>query len=235
MISFLHNFQPQALLLNFGALHIYWYGLFMVLGICAALTTTLILARYYKVAANTLIDLAFWLIIGGLIGARLYDVCLELPYYINQPLDIFKIWQGGLAIHGALIGGTIVLLIFIKKISQATNENYWLSFWKLTALLTPGVALGQAIGRWGNYFNQELFGRPTNMPWGIPIDIINRPLQFMTTNYFQPTFLYESAGDFFIFIILITDYRLYQNRAIKIQKLFMAGELLFYFLFNSAL
>lgn len=195
MINFLHTFHPQAILLSFGPIHIYWYGLFMVAGIIAALGVSIKLARYYKIGADTMFDLSFWLIINGLLGARIYDILLELPYYLKYPLDMFKIWQGGLAIHGAIIAGLITVYFFAKKRK--------ISPWSLTALVTPGLAMGQAIGRWGNYFNQELFGSPTTKPWGIPIDLINRPIDYVRNDFFQPTFLYESLGCLLIFIILI--------------------------------
>jgi phosphatidylglycerol:prolipoprotein diacylglycerol transferase len=196
MFTLLHSFHPQPILLSFGPLTIYWYGLFIVLGILAALAVTFYLAKRYEIKRDKIFDLVFWLIIGGLIGARVYDIFLQLPYYIEHPLQTLQIWKGGLAIHGAIIAGLIIIWFFVRK--QKIN------FWKLTALMTPGLALGQAIGRWGNYFNQELFGLPTNLPWGIPIDVINRPLNYLSAQFFHPTFLYESIGNFLIFIILIT-------------------------------
>lgn len=195
MINFLHTYHPQPILISLGPINIYWYGLFIVLGALAAILVTLKLASYYGVKKQLVIDLAFWLIIFGIIGARIYHIFLELPYYLNNPLDIFKIWRGGLAIHGAIISGLITVWILAKK--------YKHNFWQITALIAPGLVLAQAIGRWGNYFNQELFGLPTNLPWGIPIDIINRPIQYLSFEYFQPTFLYESLGNLAIFIILI--------------------------------
>lgn len=168
----------------------------MVMGIIAALGVSAKLARYYKIDINTFFDLSFWLIINGLLGARIYDVFLNLPYYLNYPLNIFKIWQGGLAIHGAIIAGLITVYFFAKKRK--------ISVWSLMALVIPGLALGQAIGRFGNYFNQELFGLPTTKPWGIPIDLINRPIDYVTSTFFHPTFLYESLGCLLIFAILIS-------------------------------
>jgi len=194
MFTILHNFHPQAIFISFGVFHIYWYGLFVVLGILAALGVSFFFAKYYFVNKDSLFDLSFWLIINGLIGARVYDIFLQLPYYIQNPLAIFKIWQGGLAIHGGIIAGIITVYLF--------SRNQKISPWRLSALVVPGLALAQAIGRWGNYFNQELFGFPTNRPWGIPIDLLNRPLNYITANYFQPTFLYESLGCFIIFIFL---------------------------------
>lgn len=194
MITWLHNFHPQAILFSFGPFQIYWYGLFMVSGILAALLISFKLTKFYKIDKDKLFDLSFWLIIFGLLGARLYDVFLTLPYYLHNPIAILKIWQGGLAIHGAIIAGIITVYFFAR--------HHQLSLWSLVAIIVPGLSLAQAIGRWGNYFNQELFGLPTNLAWGIPIDLPNRPWLYISSNYFQPTFLYESIGCFIIFIVL---------------------------------
>lgn len=195
MINWLHNFHPQAIALSFGPINIYWYGLFMVTGILSALLVSFRLAKHYQIKSDHLFDLSFWLIIFGIAGARVYDIFLQLPYYLNNPGAIFKIWEGGLAIHGAIIAGLVTVYVFSKK------NN--LSLWRLTAVVVPGLALGQAIGRWGNYFNQEIFGLPTSLSWGIPIDILNRPWSYLSFNYFHPTFLYESLGCLVIFLILI--------------------------------
>lgn len=167
----------------------------MVLGILAGIVITLWLAKYYNIPSNLIIDLSFWLIIGGIIGARIYDIFLNINYYIQYPLQTLKIWEGGLAIHGSIIAGIIIILLFVKR--QRLN------FWKISSLIVPGLALGQSIGRWGNYFNQELFGLPTNSSFGIPINIINRPVNYIFNDYFLPTFLFESLGSFLIFLTLI--------------------------------
>lgn len=195
MINFLHNFQPNAIMYSFGPIDIHWYGFLIFVGSLLAILTTVKLAKYYGIEKDTILDLAFWLILGGIVGARIYHVFLELPYYLENPLNIFKVWQGGLAIHGAIIAGIIIIYFFSKK----EKINIWL----ITSLIVPGLALAQAIGRWGNYFNQELFGLPTNLPWGIPVELFNRPLEYLSYEYFHPTFLYESIGNFLIFLILI--------------------------------
>jgi len=198
MFSLLHNFLPQPVFFKLGIITIYWYGLFIVLGIIAALFLILLLARRFKINPEIIWDLSFYLVLFGVIGARVYEIFLEFPYYVNHPAQIIKIWEGGLAIHGAIIAGAITLFVYIKK-----NK---LDFWPLLAIVTPGLALGQAIGRFGNWFNQELFGLPTNLPWGIPIELHNRPLEFISQTFFQPTFLYESLGSIliasFLFIVL---------------------------------
>ena len=195
MFNFLHNFQPPAILLSWGPIHIYWYGLFIVLGILAAIVITKRLAKKYGLSEDLIFDLAFWLIIAGLVGARIYDILLELPYYLNHPGQMLRVWEGGLAIHGAIIAGLIVTVLFARR--------HKLNFWQLTAAVTPGLAIGQAIGRWGNYFNQELFGLPTEKWWGIPINLINRPAAYISSTYFHPTFLYESLGCLIIGITLL--------------------------------
>jgi len=195
MITWLHTFSPQPIIFTLGPLTLHWYGLFMILGISASLLISFRLGKkYYQITKNDIFDLAFWLIIGGIVGARIYDVLLQLPYYINYPWQIFAVWNGGLAIHGSIIAGIIIIYFF--SISKKIN------FFKMTALLVPGLALGQAIGRFGNYFNQEIFGLPTNLPWGIPISVLNRPLEYVTFQYFHPTFLYESLGSLLIFSVL---------------------------------
>lgn len=191
---FLHSYIPPRVAFMIGDIAIYWYGIILALAIILSLFVALRLARYYQIKTDTIWDLTSWLIIGGLIGARLYEIFLELPYYSSQPIEIIKIWNGGLAIHGALIGGLIALLLFIQK--------YRLSFWNLLAVVLPAVALGQAIGRWGNWFNQELFGRPSLASWSIPIEPANRPFNFEAFTYFHPTFLYESLAMFLVFGLL---------------------------------
>jgi len=110
-------------------------------------------------------------------------------------LAILKIWQGGLAIHGAIIAGAIVIWYFARKQK--------ISFWLIASIVAPVLALAQTIGRWGNYFNQELFGFPTGLPWGIPIEVFRRPAEYISDVFFHPVFLYESIGNFFIFILLL--------------------------------
>lgn len=196
MFNFLHTFNPSPVMAAIGPVNIYWYGFFILLAAAAALLICLYLAKLYQIKADVIIDLAFWLIISGLAGARLYAVLLELPYFLANPLSIFKIWQGGLAIHGAIIGGLLALWLYAKK----NNFN----FFQLAGIIITALPLGQAIGRWGNYFNQELFGYPTALPWGIPIVPANRPLDYLNAQYFHPAFLYESLGSLLIFVILFT-------------------------------
>jgi phosphatidylglycerol:prolipoprotein diacylglycerol transferase len=196
MFSWLHNFIPEPILLNLGPINLHWYGLFVALGIFLGLIVSLKLSNYFKIKKEIIWDLGFYLIIFGLIGGRVYEIFLEFPFYLKHPAQIIKIWEGGLAIHGAIIAGLLTIYFLAKK--------YQINFWKLSAVTVPGLALGQAIGRFGNWFNQELFGLPTSLPWGIPINLENRQLEFISQNFFHPTFLYESLGLIIIFISLLS-------------------------------
>ncbi len=198
LFNFLHTYQPQPIILRLGVLNIYWYGLLIVLGILLAYFITVKLGKSQPggLEIRPLIqDLSFYLVIFGLIGARLYHLLSELPYYLKNPFDAFKIWLGGLGIYGAVIAGLIVILIYVKK--------HRLSFLFLADLIAPGLIIAQAVGRWGNYFNSEVFGWPTNLPWGIPIFLSHRPAEFLSAQYFHPCFLYESIWNFLIFLFLI--------------------------------
>ncbi len=200
MIDFLHTFHPSRILVTIGGFTIYWYGLAYVVAIVAGLLLTRWLARKKNLDASWLIDLTTLLFIAGIIGARLWYVfAIEPRYFLAHPLEAFAIWHGGLGIHGGIGAALLALWWWIKR--------HHLSFLDLTDLLAPALALGQAIGRFGNYFNQELFGTPTNLPWGIPIDPPNRLPLFLDADYFHPTFIYESIGDLAIAVILIFSFR----------------------------
>lgn len=224
MFFWLHNFLPSQILIKLGPLTIYWYGLFIVLGILSALFLILRIAKRFGFESEKVWDLSFYLILFGLIGARVYEVFLMAPYYFSHPEQIVKVWEGGLAIHGGITAGIITLIIFTKK------NN--LSFWKTAAIITPGVALGQAIGRFGNWFNQELFGKPTDLPWGIPIEIGFRPLKYLNQNFFHPTFLYESLGLIIITIFIIF---LFTKQKEELKKSFSMKVVALYLSFSSLL
>ena len=191
LINFLHNYNPQPILLRLGFWNIHWYGLLIAIAIFLGLALVVKIAPKYK---SHIQDITFNIVIFGFIGARVYYIFNELPHYLGHPLEIFKIWEGGLGIYGGVIGGSLALFLYARK------EK--LSFLALADLLAPVLILGQALGRWGNYFNQEIFGKPTNLPWGIPIDVSNRPIEFLNYQYFHPCFFYEFILNLFIFIIL---------------------------------
>lgn len=215
-MNFLYNFNPHPILLELGPLIFRWYGLMIAIGLLSAIFVSAYLAKRRGRNTDDVYSLAFWLAIGGIIGARLYDfVIIEFDYFIGQPLDIFKIWQGGLAIHGAVIGGVIALVVWCRVKKQKVLD--WLD------LAAVSVPLGQAIGRWGNYFNQELFGGPTNLPWGIPIDMAHRPIQYLSSTHFHPAFLYESILNFILFLILFFLMKKDKLPAGAVALLYIAG------------
>jgi phosphatidylglycerol---prolipoprotein diacylglyceryl transferase len=233
MFGFFQSFEPSAILLSLGFIDIHWYGLFVVTAVLAAFFLTLYLAKRHGINKDDIINLSFYLVLFGIIGARLYDVLLEWPYYLNNPLDILKLWKGGLAIYGGIIAGAIVLIFFVtkKKVKGLKNKSFWEDFISLLFITTPGLALGQAIGRWGNYFNQELFGLPTELPWGISINVLNRPAEYISYSFFHPTFLYESLGSLVIFALLMTMHRLYLKKNkddLKIKVMSVTSYLILY-------
>lgn len=186
---------PNRVLFDLGPIKIYWYGLFLVIGIVASLAVVLKEAVHKQLNLDKVYDLFFYLIIGGFIGARLWEVLIyNWSYFSLNPLAVFKIWQGGLAIQGGLLGGGLVLFIWCWH----NHEDIW-QYLDLVAL---GLPLGQAIGRFGNYFNQELFGQPTNHWFGIYIEEFNRPFQAIGSTLFQPVFLYESLLNLLLFVWL---------------------------------
>ncbi len=210
VITFLHSYSPSPVLAQIGDIKIYWYGtLYLVSFVLAYVLVTQRLAQQrddtqaQKLLA-ALPDFAFGLIVVGLIGARLYHVLNAWPYYWQHPQNIIAIWNGGLAVHGALIAGALYVWWY------AGRHTY--SFFWLTDLIVPIVLLGQAIGRVGNYFNQELYGQPTNLPWGIPIDLLHRVPGFEAFMYFHPTFLYESLWDILGFFFLLWIYKKFNHR-----------------------
>lgn len=196
---FLHTYSPQPILAHLGSFTVHWYGLFLSLGALAGFIAFRWLGKRHGLKTADVESLFFWMIVAGLVGARLYHVVNEWQYYATHPTEILSIWNGGLAIHGGLLAGLGVLVLFARR--------KHISAWLLADLAVPAVAIGQAIGRWGNYFNQELFGRPTDLPWGIPIEPLNRPIEYLQYSHFHPTFLYESLGSLAVFVVLMMMHR----------------------------
>ncbi len=141
LLFFLHDRVPEAVAFTIGPITIYWYGLIMALSIIAGLSLALAIAKRRGLASEIVYDAGVWIIIGGLIGARLYEGFLEWEFYSAAPLEIFKVWHGGLAIHGALIGGAIALYLFSRQKRIRTKFN----FWNIAAVLVPGYAIGELL------------------------------------------------------------------------------------------
>lgn len=194
---FAFQFQsPGPIIFEAGPFAVRWYGLLIATAVLIGVTLSQYLAKQRDINPDSLADLAIWLVIGAIPCARLYYVLFEWQVYSQRPKDIIAIWQGGIAIHGAIIGGTIATILFARF-----NR---ISFWQLLDLVAPSLILGQAIGRWGNFFNSEAFGKPTNLPWKLFISERYRPVELFNSEYFHPTFLYESLWNLGIFVLLLT-------------------------------
>ncbi len=188
--------SPGPTLVELGPLTIRWYGLLIASAVLIGVSLSQYLAKRRNVDPNLIGDLAIWLVIAAIPCARLYYVLFEWEQYAQRPEDIIAIWKGGIAIHGAILGGLLAALIFAR-----INK---ISFWMLTDLVAPSLILGQAIGRWGNFFNSEAFGSPTDLPWKLYIPPQQRPPGYINFEYFHPTFLYESLWDLMVFALLMT-------------------------------
>jgi len=209
--------DPVAFRLPFLGLPIYWYGVIVVICILVGAFVATIEARRRGQNPDHIWNGLILVIIFGLIGARLYHVISSpqglvrgFDYYLQHPVEILMIRQGGLGIFGAIAGGVLAVYIYARW--QKLDFLTWID------IAAPGLALGQAIGRWGNFFNQELYGYPTTVPWGIPIDLRFRLPRFANlpeTTRFHPTFLYESLWSLVSFVILMYVARRFGDRLLK--------------------
>lgn len=191
--------SPGPLLFQLGPFSLRWYGLLIALAVLVGLGLATRLGRQRGIEPALIADLLPLLVGGAVIGARAYYVALEWRQYSSHWLDALAVWRGGIAIHGALLGGILVTIVYCR----------WrrLPFWNLLDVLVPAVTLGQAIGRWGNFFNSEAFGLPTDLPWKLTIPIQNRPIQFLDVETFHPTFLYESLWNLGVLALLLSLFR----------------------------
>lgn len=188
--------SPGDIAFSIGHFSIYYYGVIMAISLTIGVfVASLITKKFYPdFNPDMIYDIAPYIIIGAIIGARLYYCLLSFPYYYQNPSEIIKLWHGGISIHGAILGGLIFGIIYAKI--------HKLPILKLCDIFSYGLVIGQAIGRWGNFFNSEAFGRPTMSFLKLYIPIYKRPVEFMQYEYFHPTFLYESILDVCVFLIL---------------------------------
>ena len=196
---------PTSSLIEVGPLTIHYYALCILLGIAAAIVISR--GRYRRAGGNPdeINQLAAYAIPAGIIGGRAYHVITSPDAYFGangRPLDAIKIWQGGMGIWGAIALGSLTVWLLIKR------GNYSLTFLIVADVLAPGLLIAQAIGRWGNWFNAELFGSPTYLPWGLSIPPSARPDGFQSFATFHPTFLYESLWCLLAALLLLRSGRL---------------------------
>ncbi|GAA4184656.1 prolipoprotein diacylglyceryl transferase [Streptosporangium oxazolinicum] len=203
----------------FGVVPIRAYALCIVLGVVAAVAIGERRWRARGGAPGTIVDLAVWAVPFGLVGGRLYHVITDWQLYFgpdapNEPIEALFIWNGGLGIWGAVaLGGVGVWL---------GCRGRGISLTAVADTVAPGIAVAQAIGRWGNYFNQELFGSPTDLPWGLEIDP-DRPGTVPGEDTYHPAFLYESIWDLGLALVLIWLGRKYMLRHGRLFALYVAG------------
>jgi phosphatidylglycerol---prolipoprotein diacylglyceryl transferase len=181
-----------------GPISVHWYGVIIGLGIALGMYMVIRESKRQGLHPDTFIDLLVWAIPIAIISARIYYVAFEWNnYYADHPEDIIKIWNGGIAIHGALIGSVLTTIVFAKIKG--------LSFWKLTDIAAPSLIVGQAIGRWGNFINQEAHGREVSRQFleslHLPRFIIDQ--MYIDGSYYHPTFLYESLWNVVVLILLL--------------------------------
>ncbi len=177
-----------------GPIYIHFYGILIMLGVLAAAWLCEKEARRKGQNTDIVWDVLVWLLIGGIVGARIWHILTPPPsmvaqgittmYYLTHPLDALAIWKGGLGIPGAVIGGALAMYIYARQ--HRLSFAIWLD------IIAPGLALAQAIGRWGNFVNQELYGAPSNLPWAIYIDPAHRLPGYQLISRYHPLFLYES-------------------------------------------
>lgn len=180
---------PSSSSIELGAVTLHYYALCILLGIILALAIGRLRWRASGGVTSELYDLAIYVIPAGIIGGRLYHVLTTPELYFGshgRVSDAFKIWEGGMGIWGAVALGVLVGYLYFKR------RNRSISFPLALDALAPGLLIAQAIGRWGNWFNHELFGAPTSLPWALKIPVADRPLGYEKFSTFQPTFLYES-------------------------------------------
>jgi len=197
-----------------GPLYVHFYGIILMLGALAAAWLAEREARRRGENGELVWDGLIWVLIGGIIGARIWHILTPPPsmveqgittyFYLTHPLDALAIWNGGLGIPGAVIGGFLALYWFSRR--NHLNFALWAD------IATPALALGQAIGRWGNFVNQELYGAPTNLPWAIYIDPQHRLPGYQDVAYYHPTFLYESLWNLLNMALLLWLARRYPKR-----------------------
>lgn len=207
--------SPGAELFVTGSFSIAWYGICIAVAVFAAFLIIRYFAALSGEKAERYVDIAFWVVVFGFIGARLYHVWNEWWFYKTHIFELWRIWEGGLAFHGGLLFGlgALLLIAYQKKIVLL----------RLTDIFAPAVILAQAIGRWGNYFNEELFGKPYDGFLALSISPASRPEQFAAITSFHPLFLYEFILDLFLFILLFIIFKKIQAGSGLVTALYLFG------------
>ena len=208
--------SPSSGSVHLGPLQLRAYGLMIALGVVAAVSLTgrrLEKAGYGR--RDDIAAVAMWAVPAGVIGSRIYHVMTDWKSFQGRWFDVVKIWQGGLGIWGGIALGVVVGLWAARRRGVQPAHALWAA--------APALPLAQAIGRWGNWFNQELFGRPTTLPWGLKIDPAHRPDRYASSATFHPTFLYESLWNFALCGALLWIDRRFRPKAGRLFAMYVAG------------
>ncbi|KAF0421875.1 prolipoprotein diacylglyceryl transferase [Pediococcus pentosaceus] len=183
---------------NLGGIQVHWYGIIIASAVVLATILAVQEAKRRRIDPDSIYDLILWALPVAIITARMYYVIFEWGYYQNHVDEIVRVWDGGIAIYGALIGAGIVVYLFCRA--------NWIPVWLMLDIIAPVLIMAQGIGRWGNFMNQEAFGRITSLAFlqslHLPHFIIQQML--IDGSYRQPTFLYESLWDILGFIVLMS-------------------------------
>jgi len=190
--------------IDFGLFQISWYSIFILFGLFVGGTLLIWEARRFNINEEFLSNLIFWTVITAIIGARIYYVAFNWDYYGSNMTDILRIWEGGLAIHGALLFGFIFILLYTAK--------YKVKLVRILDIAVPGLIIGQAIGRWGNFFNQEAFGGEVTRSFLEGLHIPEFVIEGMNIGgiYYHPTFFYESLWCLLGFVVLMIIRKFYK-------------------------
>ena len=181
--------------IKYGPISIHWYGIIVALAIVAGFTVSAVVARLRGQRLEPLGGIVFLTVLSGLIGARVWYYLFRRPWYSPDPGRIFAVWQGGMALQGAMAGGILALLVY--------TWNRELDFWDWADICAPGAILAQAIGRIGDILNHQAFGEPTSGRLFVTIPLENRPPQYAAFAHFTPTAAYECAWDLIVFLAVI--------------------------------
>jgi prolipoprotein diacylglyceryl transferase len=192
--------SPTISFFEIGPLRIHFYALCILTGIILAIWLSDYRLKQRGAKGGVALDIALWTVPIAIVGARIFHVLTHSADYFYPGADltaVFRIWEGGIAIYGGILGGALGAWIATKQAG--------IKFWSYADAVAPGILLAQAIGRWGNYFNQELFGLPTTLPWGLEIDSSNLayPDGLPAGTLFHPTFLYESLWSLIGVVVLL--------------------------------
>ena len=197
-----------------GPLFLHYYGLIIMLGVIAGVRLAMVMGKKRGYSEETYWDMVPWMLILGILGARFWHVLmpsvssgLTFGWYLRHPGEILAVWNGGLGIPGGVLGGAFGIWLFCKRRG--------IRYADFMDTIAPGVPLGQAIGRWGNFVNQELYGRPSTLPWAIKIDPAYRPPEYADIATYHPLFLYESLYNLLVVFLL---WRLDRSEKTKLKE-----------------